>query len=63
MVDEVIIVAVAPFYAMGVYAAWWGMNYGQHMLRRVDQSATETRDTETVDPIGYVESNEQSASK
>jgi len=47
-VDELTIIALAPFYAAAVYSVWWGMVYGMHMLRRIDQSATETKLTETI---------------
>lgn len=48
--DEIIYVAALPFYAMACFGCWFGMNYGMHMLRRLDQSATETQMTETTSP-------------
>ena len=47
--DEVtgaIIVAGLPFYTMSVIAVAYGMSYLGHMLRRIDQSAVETKATE-----------------
>jgi hypothetical protein len=43
-----IIVAGLPFYTMSVVAVAYCMAYLGHMLRRVDQSASETGLTETV---------------
>lgn len=43
-----IIVAGLPFYTMAVIAVAYGMSYLGHMLRRIDQSASETGLTETV---------------
>jgi len=47
MQETIMFIGLAPFYAAAVYSTWWGMSYGMHMLRRVDQSATETQLTET----------------
>ena len=44
----VIVIAGLPFYAMTVIAVAYGMSYLGHMLRRIDQSASETGLTETV---------------
>lgn len=46
--DEITIVALAPFYAMAVAAVAWAMNFGWHMLRRVDESTKKTELTETI---------------
>lgn len=46
--EEILYVALAPFYAAAVYSTWWGITYGIHIMRRVDQSATETQQTETI---------------
>lgn len=43
-----IIIAGLPFYTMSVIAVAYGMSYLGHMLRRIDQSASETGLTETV---------------
>jgi hypothetical protein len=54
VMDEItgaIIVAGMPFYAMTVIAVAYGMSYLGHMLRRIDQSATETGMTETTAPM------------
>lgn len=48
--ETIIIIAALPFYALCVYAAWWISAYGMHVLRRIDQSATETQLTETTSP-------------
>jgi len=48
MNETIMIIAVAPFYGAAVAATWFGINYGFHMLRRIDQSATETHLTETM---------------
>lgn len=48
MDEGIIIVAIAPFYAVGVVAVAYAASYSFHMLRRLDQSATETGMTETV---------------
>lgn len=45
--DEFVIIALAPFYAMSVIAVAYALAYTCHMLRRIDQSATETSLTET----------------
>lgn len=47
--NDLVYLGAAPFYAMAVWACWFGMSYSAHMLRRVDQSATETAATETVE--------------
>jgi hypothetical protein len=41
-------IALGPFYAAGVAATWWGLNFGWHMLRRVDESTKKTELTETL---------------
>ena len=46
-VTAAIIIAGAPFYGFAVWAMWSHASYQMHILRRVDQSATETRMTET----------------
>jgi hypothetical protein len=48
--DTLIMIAALPFYSLCAYAAWWIAAYGMHVLRRIDQSATETQMTETVSP-------------
>lgn len=48
--DTIMIVALAPFYAAAVACTYWGIAYGWHMLRRIDQSAVETQVTETTTP-------------
>lgn len=50
MMDTIMIVALAPFYAAAVACTYWGIAYGWHMLRRIDQSAVETQVTETTTP-------------
>jgi len=42
-----VIVAGAPVYGFALWAMWSHSSYQLHMLRRVDQSATETGLTET----------------
>jgi len=44
--DTLVIVALAPFYALGLIAVSYALAYACHMLRRIDQSATETVATE-----------------
>jgi len=49
--DEIVIVgavALAPVYGFAVWSMWSHASYQMHMLRRLDQSATETGMTETV---------------
>lgn len=46
--DDLMLVALAPFYGMSVIVVAYAMCYLAHMLRRVDQSAVETMTTETV---------------
>jgi hypothetical protein len=47
--DELMtMILFGPFYAAGVACTWFGTNYGFHMLRRVDESATKTALTETI---------------
>ena len=48
--EDMVIVALAPFYALGVIGVAYAAAYSFHMLRRIDQSATETKSTETLDP-------------
>ncbi len=45
--NDFVVIAMGPFYAAAVAATWYGLSYMSHMLRRVDQSATETVATET----------------
>jgi hypothetical protein len=47
VVDGAVIVGLGVAYSTAIAVTWWGISYGQHMLRRVDQSATETAMTET----------------
>lgn len=54
MDEGMIVIALGPFYAMAVYGTWWAMNYGQHKLQRLDQSAQETQLTETTSPPSQV---------
>ena len=50
--DEVVLavgaVALAPVYGFAIWSMWSHASYQMHMLRRIDQSATETEQTETV---------------
>jgi hypothetical protein len=49
--DEItaaIVIAAVPFYTMGVIAVAYALAFATHMLRRLDQSATETATTETI---------------
>lgn len=46
--DEITMIALGPFYAAAVAATWWGLNFGWHMLRRVDESTKKTELTETL---------------
>jgi hypothetical protein len=48
--ELIVIIALGPFYAAAVIGTFWGMNYGQHKLQRLDQSAQETQLTETTTP-------------
>ena len=50
--DLIVMIALGPFYAAAVAATWWGLNFGWHMLRRVDESTTKTALTETVKGTG-----------
>jgi hypothetical protein len=52
--ETIAVVALAPFYAMGVYACWWGMNYGQHKLQQLSESAQQTQMTATTSPPAQV---------
>ena len=47
--EDIIYIALAPFYAIGVIGVAYAAAYSFHMLRRIDQSATETKSTETLD--------------
>jgi hypothetical protein len=46
--EQIVYVALAPFYAAAVACVYYGLMWGAHTLRRLDQSATETRLTETL---------------
>jgi len=46
--EQFVIIAVSPFYAAAVAATWWGLAFGWHMLRRVDESTKKTELTETL---------------
>jgi hypothetical protein len=48
--ETLIVLGLGPFYAAAVACTYWGISYGWHMLRRIDQSATETQTTETTSP-------------
>ena len=48
MDESFVIIALAPFYAAAVACTYFGINFGFHMLRRVDESATKTALTETI---------------
>lgn len=51
--DELIaavVVASAPIYGFAVWTMWSHASYQMHILRRIDQSATETGMTETTAP-------------
>lgn len=48
--DTIVIIALGPFYGAAVAVTFWGIAYGWHMLRRIDQSAQETQTTETTTP-------------
>ena len=48
MDDALLLIALAPFYAAAVGVTYWGLNFGFHMLRRVDESAQKTALTETI---------------
>lgn len=46
--DDIILVALGPFYAMSVGVTGWVCYALAHKAAKMDASATETRDTETV---------------
>lgn len=48
MDEAVVMIALGPFYAAAVACVWWGMAFGWHMLRRVDESTKKTELTETL---------------
>lgn len=48
--DDIIIVALAPFYTMGVAMTGYACYAIAHKAARMDQSATETQMTETTSP-------------
>jgi len=51
--DEImlaVVVASAPVYGFAIWAMWSHASYQMHILRRIDQSATETGMTETTAP-------------
>jgi hypothetical protein len=50
MDSDLVIIALGPFYAAAVAATFWGMNYGWHVLRQLNQSAQENQITETTTP-------------
>lgn len=47
LVDGAVAIGLGISYCTAMAVMWWGISYGQHMLRRVDQSAAETEMTET----------------
>jgi len=52
MDETLVMIALSPFYALSVAAVAWALNFGWHMLRRVDESTTKTALTETTTGTG-----------
>ena len=48
--EELTIIALAPFYGIAVAASWYGVAYLANQLKKMDASATETQMTETTSP-------------
>ncbi|MFA5378859.1 MAG: hypothetical protein WC455_24110 [Dehalococcoidia bacterium] len=48
--EEITIIALAPFYALGVVATAYAAGFAFHQLKKLDASATETQMTETTSP-------------
>ena len=48
--EELALVAVAPFYGLAVAATAYATIYMFHAAKKLDQSATETQMTETTSP-------------
>jgi len=46
--EEITMIALGPFYAMGVGVTAWVLYALAHKAAKMDESATETRDVETV---------------
>lgn len=46
--EEFVLVAVAPFYGLAIVGTCYAAAYSFHCIKKFDQSASETRDTETV---------------
>jgi hypothetical protein len=54
MDEQIVLIALAPFYAASVACVYYGIAFGWHMLRRVDESTKKTELTETL--IGKTQS-------
>jgi len=50
MDEGMAMVICAPFYASAYVMLFFAVAYGWHMMRRIDQSATETQTTESIVP-------------
>jgi hypothetical protein len=48
--EEMVIIALAPFYAAAVGATYYGLSFMSHKLEQMTRSATETQMTETTSP-------------
>ena len=50
VMDDIVIIALAPFYGIAVCATCYVGIYMSHAAKKLDQSATETQMTETTSP-------------
>jgi hypothetical protein len=48
--EDIVIIALGPFYAIGVVATCYAAGFAFHQLKKLDASATETQMSETVSP-------------
>ena len=48
--EDLVIIALGPFYAIGVVATAYAAGFAFHQLKKLDASATETQMTETTSP-------------
>lgn len=48
--DDIVMVALGPFYVAAVAVSFWGVYILAHKAQKMDASATETQMTETTSP-------------
>ena len=48
--EDLVLIALAPFYTIGVVATAYAAGFAYHQLKKLDASATETQMTETTSP-------------